>query len=881
MGTREGIVGREGGFVLLPAKVSAPDPDAFAVARPRAQARFAGAWERPLTTVVAPAGFGKTTACAAWTAGAEHPVAWCSLDEDDAEPSRFWSVILAALEGAGALRSAPFDPLDVAWADGAEAHRAISLLVLALSDGGEPVALVLEDVHEVQDAPLVSEGLVFLVRHLPANAHVVATSRVPLRLPLAKLRAAGKLGEVTEADLRLELPEQAALLAAEGVVLGPEDARSLDAATQGWAAACRLVSLRCTNGGVKDVASALDEARDSVQEYLFEEVLAALPAELLEFMVATSAVDSFSVALASALTGLASTDVRDRLDAVTERGLFIQHMTGTDGQGWYRYHSLLREALTSRLKRLPDDGARTLALRARSWYLENGYDDAAVGQSYRLRDWDGICEIIQACWKTLFMNDDNATVLRWVLLLPRHVLEERPFICAVAAMPAAVAGDEARARELLQKAMLSLRGDEDFLFAFCVSQKALISALAGKRDETITCADKALRFLPEDEDYLRAMMIQVMAGALWRTDPLAAKAGFVEALPLQESLGNRNVLCSALANLAALSADAGQLAEAERYGRRAEELYDKAVRPSKPMLSFVHRARALSAYERADGEAFEAARTAFEVSCSAGSMSARRAELLTIEAKMAYALSERARGQGLLAEAMAVDFGGVISMVPSLIMVRDWCEKARDRAAEFSAGADAGLAERLFDLSIAYVLDNVGRYEEVRDLVDAIDPRYFSLRVRALTFGAAFADKVARRADALRWLREAYRISEAQGLTVAFLENTPFLQGLIPPLRQGGLMAGARDASDAALDAAIAAAIEDACRPAAKASDVLTERELDVLRAVADGASVAEAAEALVVSRETVKKHLGNIYAKLGVHSKMAAVALLREEGTL
>ena len=120
--------------------------------------------------------------------------------------------------------------------------------------------------------------------------------------------------------------------------------------------------------------------------------------------------------------------------------------------------------------------------------------------------------------------------------------------------------------------MLALRGDEDFLFAFCVSQKALISAMAGKRDETIACADKALRFLPEDEDYLRAMMIQVMAGALWRTDPLAAKAGFAEALPLQESLGNRNVLCSALANLSALSADVRQLGEAERYGRRAEEL---------------------------------------------------------------------------------------------------------------------------------------------------------------------------------------------------------------------------------------------------------------------------------------------------------------------
>lgn len=881
MGVEEGIAGREGGFVLLPAKVSAPAPDAFAVVRSRAQARFAGAWKRPLTTVVAPAGFGKTTACAFWAAGAEHPVAWCSLDEDDAEPTRFWSLILAALEGVGVLRGAPFDPLDIAWADGTEAHRAISLLVLALSDGGEPSALVLEDVHEVQDAPLVSEGLGFLVRHLPADMHVVVTSRVPLRLPLAKLRAAGKLGEVTEADLRLTPDEQAALLAAEGVELAPEDARHLDDATQGWPAACRLVGLRCSGGDAFDVASALAGAQESVQEYLFEEVLDALPAELLDFMVATSAVDSFSVALAAALTDLPATEVRTYLDAVIDRGLFIQRMAGVDGDGWYRYHSLLREALLSRLKRLPDDGARLLAIRARSWYLENGYDDAAVGQSYQLRDWDGICDIIQARWKALFMNDDNGTVLRWASLLPSQVLEARPFICAVAAMPSAAAGDEARARELLQKAMLSLRGDEDFLFAFCVSQKALISALAGKRDETIACADKALRFLPEDEDYLRAMMIQVMAGALWRTDPLAAKAGFVEALPLQESLGNRNVLCSALANLSALSADVGQLGEAEHYGRRAEELYDEAARPSKPMLSFVHRARALCAYERGDGEAFEAARAAFEATGSAGSMSARRAELLTIEAKMAYALSERARGQALLAEAAAVDFGGVVAMVPSLVMVRDWCERTRDRAAEFSVAADAGPAERVFDLSIAFVLDNVGRYEEMRDLIDAIDPRYFSLCVRALTFGAAFADKIARRSDALRWLREAYRISEAQGLKVAFLENAPFLQGLVAPLRQPDLASATRDAADAARDAAIAAAIEGACRPAVRAADALTERELDVLRAVADGASVAEAAEALVVSRETVKKHLGNIYTKLGVHSKMAAVALLREEGTL
>ena len=204
------------------------------------------------------------------------------------------------------------------------------------------------------------------------------------------------------------------------------------------------------------------------------------------------------------------------------------------------------------------------------------------------------------------------------------------------------------------------------------------------------------------------------------------------------------------------------------------------------MLSFVYRARALCAYERGDDEAFEAARMAFEATGSSGSMSARKAELLAVRAKMAYRRGNREEGRALLAEAMAVDFGGAASMAPSLPMVRDWCDGGCDRAAAFSPTAASGLADRLFDLSIAYVLNNVGRFEEVRDLADAVDSRYFSLRIRALTLGAAFADKVARRSDALRWVREAYHVAKAQGLEVAFLENAAFLQGLCGPLRQGG-----------------------------------------------------------------------------------------------
>ena len=876
--TGNGNNGREGGFVLLPAKVSVPAPDGDAVVRERAAAKLAGAAERPLTTIVAPAGFGKTTAAALWAARAELAVAWCALDEDDAEAARFWAVALAALGAADRAFSAPFDPFEVAWADATEAHNALALLIVALGEATGPVALVLEDVHAVQDSPLVADGLAYLVRNLPANAHVLMTSRTPVRLPLAKLRAAGRLGELSEADLRLTPADQAALLAARGVTLGPADAERLDAATQGWPAGCRLVGLRCADGSPEAVQAALAGARDNVSEYLFEEVLAALPAGLLDFMAKTSVVNSFSVALAAAITGLARSEVRGHLDDLFARGLFLQRIDGADGDHWYRYHQMLLEALWVHLKRLPNDGSMTMAARARAWYLDHGFDDAAVGLSFWMRDWEGLCAIIQDRWKALYMNDENGTVLRWVSLLPAAVLEAHPFICAVAAMPSAALGDTARAQELLQRAMLALRDDEDFLFAFCAAQKALVSALAGKRDETLVCAEKALRFLPEDEGYLRAMMIQSSAGALWRTDPLAAKAAFEDALALQESLGSRNVLCSALANLAALSADLGHLADAERYGGRAEGLYEPAVRPAKPMLSFVYRARATIAYERGDEAAFAAACEAFRATAATGAMTVRAAELEALEAKAAWARGDRQGAVGLLGRAMAADFESAVAMAMPLPLVRAWCDGARDRARALSVREGEGLAGRLFNLSVAFVLDDVARYEAVRDLVDAIDPRCFSLRIRALTLGAAFADKVARRREARRFVREAYRIACDQGLVAAFCENAPDLRPLVDGLRARGL---APDAADAALDGAIAAAIDEACRPAATAADRLTERELECLRVVADGASVAEAAEVLVVSRETVKKHLGNIYAKLGVHSKMQAVALLREEGTL
>ena len=309
------------------------------------------------------------------------------------------------------------------------------------------------------------------------------------------------------------------------------------------------------------MATALSRAGDDVSAYLFEEVLGGLAEPLLDFMVKTSVVDSFSVDLAAAVAGLVSFQVRECVDRLISQGLFIQRIAGADEGDWYRYHTMLLDALRANLRRMPDEDARACALAARRWYLDRGFDDAAVGLSFWMRDWDGIADIIVARWKALYMNDEQGTVLRWALLLPRDYLRERPFLCAVAAMPAALAGDTVLSNELIHQALLSLKEGEDFLFAFCMVQKAFVASFNRRSDESGRFAEKALRFLPTEERYLRGMMTQVLASSRWAADPVGTVEGFREAVGLQQDIGNANLTCSALSNAAISSALIGHLAD--------------------------------------------------------------------------------------------------------------------------------------------------------------------------------------------------------------------------------------------------------------------------------------------------------------------------------
>ena len=327
----------------------------------------------PVTVVTAGAGWGKSTLLASWAAStrAVADVAWLSLDPADDEPLRFWSYVAAALEpwvpeaaarALAALAVPSVDPVDVA----------VPELLNGLGALRRPVVLVLDDVHVLSDVGVVA-GLELFADYLPPGVRLVLAGRSAPPLPLARLRARGRLSELGAADLRFSDADGARLLTA--VARTVPDAVTLSRLVrraEGWAAGLVLAGLVLRQARPDDEAGNLVAPADAETEYLVAEVLAGQPPERRAFLLDSAALPTMSGLLCDAvLQREGSARVLADLD---RDGLFTTALT--PDRDWYRYHPLFRRAL---LKELADPGrVAVLQRRAAEWHRRHGRAEDAV-----------------------------------------------------------------------------------------------------------------------------------------------------------------------------------------------------------------------------------------------------------------------------------------------------------------------------------------------------------------------------------------------------------------------------------------------------------------------------------------------------------------------
>jgi len=893
---------------LVQTKLYIPKLRRGLVSRPRLSERLSRTSHPRLTLVSAPPGFGKTTLLAAWLAAdaaVERPVAWVSLEETEREPGSFWTYVVTALDAAAPGVGASALPVLQTATPPIESVLATVLNELGALPAG--LDLVLDDYH-LADGPAIAAGVTFLLEHLPPHVHLVISTRADPALPLARLRARGELVEVRAADLRFTLDEAAAYLnEVIGLDLDAAEIATLEGRTEGWIAALQLAALSLQ--GREDVAGFVAGfAGDDryVVDYLVEEVLARQPAAVRSFLLQTSILDRLSGSLCDAVTR--RNDGKAVLELLDRSNLFVVPLD--DSRHWYRYHHLFADVLRTHLLEEQPGEVADLHHRAGQWYDAAGEPVAAVRHALAAGDPEHAADLVELAIPALRRDRQEATIRRWLDDIPSEVVRIRP-VLAVGFIGALMSGGELATVESrlddVERLLTAADGDPSVEMVVVDTAelarvpgalemyRAALALVRGDPSATVVHADRAIARAVEG-DHLTVSAASALSGlASWGGGDLAdAHRRYSAAVVGLRRAGHFSDVLGCSITLADIRITQGRLSDARRTYEdalrlAAAEESGAVMRGTADMLVGLSQI----AFERNDlATASDYLRRANELGEHLG-LPQHPYRLRVARARLCEADGDLAGAVTLLEEAERVyvgDFSPNVRPVPAmrarllaaqgrLPEALDW---ARDHAV--SANDDLAYVREYEHLTLARILLRQHAAERSQAALRTAYRLLERLRVAAEEGGrtgtlieiltlqalAHYAERGRRDLPgALVPLGRALRLAEPEGYARVFVGEGAPLKTLLEALTREHASWPYPRRLLVAYD--VAGGTSPAPRHPALVEQ-LSARELDVLRLLATDLDGPAIARELVVSLNTVRTHTKNIYAKLGVNSRRAAV---------
>ena len=873
---------------LLKTKLYLPQLRPGAVSRPRLRGRLNQALSHPLTLISAPAGFGKTTLLSEWVGNCGVPFGWLTLDESDNDLIRFATYLLAAMQWSDSGIGQGISSL-LGGPDAPDLEVLLTALINDLVDRTGQVLLVLDDYHTIQN-PAVHAAMAFLLNHQPAALHLVIITRQDPPLPLPRLRARGQVVDIRADDLRFSVEETARFLEANlETPLDPGAISALQARTEGWAAGLQLAALSLQNSA--DPAGYIERFHGSqpdVFDFFLDEVMAKQPQEIQDFLRQTAVLDRMNASLCDRLTG--RQDSRQILHGLEHANLFLAPLDGE--REWYRYYQLFADFLKAGLA---SEQRTALHAQAAEWFAQQGHTREAVQHFLAAGDPKQAADWIGRASRELIQSGEITILLNWLKALPPEQVRTDSQLAILLAWCLLLTGqyEEGAALVLvIDKTLAASRSEAIPEIRLALGRLRLLQAYLSRtqaRNITLPHIREAVELLGDDDPPFSQIAMIMLANDQTLSNPVEATRTFQRTIQIARKQSNLILEVAALTDLMAVM---------DMQGRRREAaaLAGEFLKRNTGAQGFLRLAQGLiqvqagmMAYTAGELEAAEPLIIEGLASCRKLSLSNSLPMALRSLAMLQAALQEDAKGLEIALENAREAHRQALDIHDDLV-------------AALCAATQADISLKL------------GRIKDAHQQLDwqeampwpPIHPYYapvYLTRVRLLLAGnqvpgalnhlatlAAWAERLgyigylipirilqSRAAVARRDIPNA-RLQMASAIEMAAPQDyrMPFLDAGTVEVE---LLTALRPTYPAFVDSLLARLAKT--RPGSQLIEPLTERELEVLRLMADGLTNQEIAARLVTAISTIKKHVNHIFGKLEAHDRTQAVLRARELGLL
>ncbi len=846
-----------------------------------------------MTVVSAPPGSGKSVLLRSWISQAVlgDCAAWVPAGRDERDPQRFWLSVLGALRrttpGSALVQALTAAPDLDGWA-------VVERLLKDLAPLEDRLWLVIDDVHEL--GPDTLRQLELVVMRAPPGLRFVLAARHEVRLGLHRLRLEGELTEIRAADLRFSLAEARELFAAAGVELPEAAVVMLHERTEGWAAGLRLAALSLA--GHPDparLAAGFCGTERTVAEYLLAEVLDRQAEAVRRLLLRTSVLERVNGELADLLAG--GSGGEQMLLDLEEANAFVVSLDAA--RSWFRYHQLFAGLLALELRRTAPGDVAGLHQAASAWFAAHRYPVEAIRHAQAAQDWGLAARLLADAWPGRHLDGQSATTHELLAGFPAEARAANAELAAVAAADELAHGSlEAAERSLglAERGSASVpNGRREHLQLLLGVVRLLVARQRGnlpavteeaRRLQAIADApDAAPPSLGED---LRALaLISLGITEFWT-------ARFAEA---ERHLGNGVALARRIGR---------PYLEFSGLGCQASVEFFRSFRPAAE--------RARQAIELARRHGWTDEPPASQASMVLGAVLAWQGRLEEAEPLLQQA-ERNLRDEAEPTAGLGIRY---VRGVLELARGRNTDALAAFQAADRLAGrlAEPSLmvtANRSFLLQTLVRLGEAERAEQALDGLGAQDRDRGEMRISLAALRLAQGNPQAATAALApvldgsapvvwpTWLAQPFMLEAIArdalgdpGAAASAVERaldlaepdgalTMFLLCPAPGLLERHARHRTAHAALIADIQSLLAARKLASPPAGPrpVHEPLSDSEIRVLRYLPTNLTAPEIAGELSVSRNTVKTHMRNVYAKLGTHRRAEAVARARDLGLL